>query len=132
MMSLIGARERGSHVNNILFVACGGAMGAGCRYVLTNFVKQKILTAFPYGTLGVNLLGCFLIGVFSSYFFKHTEIAKGYQLFLVTGVLGGFTTFSTFSLESVQLLMKEPFLGVMNIALSVLLGLGMVAIGLKI
>lgn len=65
-------------VPNIILVACGGAIGASFRYVLTTVLKEKMLSTFPYGTLVVNLLGCFLIGFVSNYFFKHTEIAKSY------------------------------------------------------
>lgn len=88
---------------NILFVALGGAIGAALRYVV------GLVVAFPVGTLVVNLLGSFAIGlVFAGLADKATDRTL---LFLMTGVLGGFTTFSAFSLDTLRL-MEDGRLGV--------------------
>lgn len=83
-----------------LWVALGGALGSVLRYGAQKLVPAQ---SFPYGTFGVNLAGCFLIGLLWA------QVQKGYigddgRLLLMTGLCGGFTTFSSFTLESMQLL----------------------------
>lgn len=83
-----------------LWVALGGGIGASARYGLSLAMP---VTSFPWPTLVANLLGCCAIGWLVSHFAQAHWFTAGGRLFLVTGVLGGFTTFSAFSLESVQL-----------------------------
>jgi len=89
-------------MNPILLVASGGAIGAVLRYVA---IQQVMLHPFPLGTMLVNIVGSLVIGVLMAKFAvqENTETAR---LFLVTGILGGFTTFSAFSWDALQLLQR--------------------------
>jgi len=89
-----------------LLVFIGGGIGSLCRYLLSNWIKGTIISAFPYGTFIVNVTGCFLIGFFLFYFSeeRYGPASLPWRLFLVTGICGGYTTFSSFSSENVLLL----------------------------
>ena len=89
---------------NILLVGAGGAAGSVLRYLC----QRSFNTQFPYGTLLVNILGCLAIGLLWGLFTRHTDEQK--RLLLVTGFCGGFTTFSSFTYEGVQMLMDKRFL----------------------
>jgi fluoride exporter len=96
-------------ITTILIVALGGAVGSVGRYLLqVYFVRQTTLT-FPLGTLLVNLSGCFLIGVFFALSTKYAWMTMEWRLFLMTGICGGYTTFSSFSLESINLLRQGHY-----------------------
>jgi CrcB protein len=84
-------------------IAVGGALGSIARYAMTLIVHQRTSAAFPVGTLAVNLIGCLLIGMFIQ-MRMHGGKSTAVDLFLTTGFCGGFTTFSTFSYETVDLL----------------------------
>ena len=108
---------------NILAVGLGGALGAVCRYLLGQVIP-KLGSGFPLATFAVNLLGCFAIGLVVGIAGRHTDIDPRLILFLQTGICGGFTTFSTFSLESLTLIEEGRLaIGILYIVLSVLLGL---------
>ena len=93
------------------------------RYLLSQFVQNKFLSAFPYGTLVVNIIGCFLIGIVFG-LSDRGNITLEWRLFLATGVLGGFTTFSAFSNETVSLLRDGQLWHAFTyIACSVVIGL---------
>src|SRR5690606_5887727 len=101
----------------------GSFIGGVLRYTLAQFIQTRSAIAFPFGTLGVNLIGCFLMGVIFALLAKG-DLAATWRPFLATGILGGFTTFSAFSVESVSLLQSEQYgHSVIYIAASVLLGL---------
>jgi CrcB protein len=87
---------------NILAIMTGGSIGAVCRHGMFLFVQRFAGQAFPAGTLAVNLLGSFLIG-FIWCLFDETHWSHEWRLFVFTGLLGGFTTFSTFTRETFQL-----------------------------
>lgn len=90
-----------------LLVALGGAIGSVARWAAVYLVSQQVGVGFPWGTLGVNVLGSFLIGLIAA--LARTAalgVTPDVRLFLVTGILGGFTTFSSFSLESLGLLQR--------------------------
>ena len=89
-------------MRNLLLAGAGSFIGGACRYWLSTFIQSKSTTGFPYGTLIVNLFGCLVIGVLYGMFEKIPVSAES-RLFVVTGMLGGFTTFSAFSVESFQL-----------------------------
>jgi CrcB protein len=116
-------------LTKILILAGGGALGTLARYALSGLSYRYLHPAFPYGTLIVNLLGSFLIGLLWGWWETH-NLNPGLRLFLFIGLLGSFTTFSTFALESFQLL-RDGFIraGLLNILLNNFLGLGLVIIG---
>ena len=111
----------------ILIVGVGSFAGGVLRYILSvGLSKLGRLWAFPIGIMVINILGCFLIGVLYGYFKSKATTDPVLPLLLMTGVLGGFTTFSTFSFETVQLLQQNEWL---KAALYVVgsVGLGVVA-----
>lgn len=112
-------------MQNIFLIGLGGFIGTILRYILSGLVQQNIKdVSFPYGTLTVNLLGCLVIG-FLSYLSENHGILPGMQRqFVFIGILGGFTTFSTFMNESVRLAAdSETLLTFLNIALHITFGL---------
>jgi CrcB protein len=86
-----------------LLVLAGGAAGSLARYVLSGFVQTRTAQLFPWGTLTVNLAGCFLAGLLWGLFEEGT-LAPQWRIFVFIGILGGFTTFSTYALETINLL----------------------------
>ena len=95
----------------ILIVGVGSFAGGVLRYILSvGLSKLGRLWAFPIGIMLINILGCFLIGVLYGYFKSKATTDPVLPLLLMTGVLGGFTTFSTFSFETVQLLQQNEWL----------------------
>lgn len=90
-------------VRSYLLVAVGSALGGVARVVLSGGIYRRWGAAFPWGTLAVNLVGCFLIGVFYSWAEIRLRLSPSARLFLMAGFCGGFTTFSTFALETSQL-----------------------------
>ena len=115
-----------------LAVAFGGALGATLRYYISIGIHARFGVVFPYGTLTVNLAGCFILGLTASFCLRHPEMPLPIKLFLITGLLGGLTTFSTFSLETFELLLNNTVFGFIYIALSLIGGLAMVALGMRI
>ncbi len=86
-------------MTNLLWVAAGGAIGASLRH-LANIAGLRVMgTAFPWGTLFVNIFGSLLMGFFIAWLTKRTGTSPEVRLFVATGILGGFTTFSAFSLD---------------------------------
>lgn len=97
-----------------LWVAAGGAIGAMSRFALMNVTSRLIGHGFPWGTLCVNILGCFIMGALIEYFALRTDLGSGLRqemrIFLQIGCLGGFTTFSAFSLDAVTLMREDRLL----------------------
>ena len=86
-----------------VWVALGGALGSVARLGLSHGIYRVVGAGFPYGTLAVNVLGSFAMGLVTAFFMRKFEDNQAAQFFLTTGVLGGFTTFSAFSLDVLKL-----------------------------
>ena len=108
-------------IKNILLVGLGGGIGSILRYAATLAINSKY---FPYATLCVNIIGSFIIGLVFDFAIKDETFANTWKLFLATGICGGFTTFSAFTLENMQLLQSGKIgMAFLYIALSVVLGI---------
>ena len=118
-------------IENLLFVGAGGFVGSTMRYALTLFVYRLApMARLPWGTLVVNATGCLAIGFVAGLIDAREILGPRARLFVMIGVLGGFTTFSTFSYETLHLLEDGQRGGAfINIALQLTLGLGAVAVG---
>ncbi len=111
-------------MTNYLLVAAGSALGGVIRYWLSNYVYNWLPAIFPFGTLTVNFLGSFIIGILIFGFDDRGLISAEVRLLLTVGFCGGFTTFSTFSLETVNLIRNSEYLlAALNIIASVALTL---------
>ena len=95
---------------NILWVGIGGALGSIIRYLVQKHLTQAYPLSFPLSTFIVNVSGCFLIGLFFGLADKHQYFTPAVRLLMMTGFCGGFTTFSAFTLEGMQLLNEQRFL----------------------
>lgn len=114
----------------LLIVGAGSFIGGAMRYLLSTFMKNICGQGFPWGTLAVNLLGCFLFGIVFAIFSKNSSADNTLYLLLTTGVCGGFTTFSTFANESVQMLQHGNISGFIGyVATSVIAGFLLLAFG---
>ena len=117
-------------MQQVLLIAVGGSLGAVARYGLSTFVYHATTETFPWGTLVVNLTGSFLIGVFIE-LFDTSIIPSEWRSFITIGFLGAYTTFSTYSLETVNLLRDgELRLATFNVVGSNLLGIIFVVFGI--
>lgn len=93
----------------IILVAIGGGLGSVCRFLISTAMTKFTLTSrwvgtsFPLATFFINILGCFLVGLISAYFNGHSNLSPNLKLLLIMGFCGGFTTFSTFAFEEVNL-----------------------------
>ena|SRR5262245_35866664 len=107
-----------------LIVFLGGGLGAALRHGVNILAARVLGIQFPFGTLSVNVLGCLLMGVFAAYFAFKGEAAQPWRLFLTTGILGGFTTFSAFSLDAALLYERgDLHLATLYVIASVLLSI---------
>src|SRR6188472_1811736 len=114
----------------ILIIGLGGFLGSVARYVTAKFVDDKLSPTFPYGTLTVNILGSFLLGLIYVIALRKIGLSENGRLFLGVGFCGGFTTFSAFALENFGL-MQEKLVAtsVLYISLSVVGGILALAAG---
>ena len=111
-------------MNAILAIAVGGGLGAVARHLLNTVMAHAFGTGFPYGIMLINVLGSVAMGGLIGLFAFRVDVAPIYKLFLTTGVLGGFTTFSTFSLDSVLLIERGAYgLAMLYIGLSLVLSI---------
>lgn len=108
--------------HSLLLVGTGSFIGGIFRFLLSKCVSSQISSAFPVGTFAVNIAGCFLIGIF--YGLSEHGLSAGARLFLTVGLCGGFTTFSTFASEGLQLFRSgNVFTAALYAALSVFIGI---------
>ncbi|HET7731958.1 MAG TPA: fluoride efflux transporter CrcB [Usitatibacter sp.] len=112
-------------VKDILIVALGGAVGSVARYKLSGLVLHHTVDwRFPLGTFTVNVAGCLIAGILAGLAERHDLLTADARLLLFTGLLGGFTTFSAFGVETMYLLKRgEPMVAGLNVVLSVVAGL---------
>ena len=116
----------------VLLVGLGSFIGGISRYLVTLFVQNKILSTFPYGTMAVNIIGCFLIGTIYA-LSERGNWNPEWRIFLATGIMGGFTTFSSFSNETVSMLRDAEYWPAFTyVALSVIIGLAATFAGISI
>ncbi len=109
---------------NYILISAGAAIGGALRYGISSFIQRNLSIIFPYGTLAVNVLGSFILGIFMFYFNDKELIGNELRLFLTVGLCGGFTTFSTFSYETLMLFRdSEIGLAFYNITLNLVLSL---------
>ncbi|NLT95387.1 MAG: fluoride efflux transporter CrcB [Clostridia bacterium] len=117
-------------MQQILYVGIGGFIGASLRYIISMNAIKIWGPHFPYGTLIVNVIGGILIGLTMELSLTTNLISPDLRLFLTAGILGGLTTFSTFSHETISLFFNNNYgLGILNICLNLFLSLGGVVLG---
>jgi CrcB protein len=121
-------------MKGLLLVALGGAVGSMARYKLSGYVLHHTVDwRFPAGTFAVNVVGCLVAGVLAGLADKHDFFTPEARLLLFTGVLGGFTTFSAFGLETMFLLKRgDVLVAGANVALSVVAGLAALWLGISL
>lgn len=113
-------------IKNLVLVGLGGMIGSAFRYLAVHFIQHE---RFPYATLTVNIIGSFLIGAIMAVASKQESFGN-WRLFLATGICGGFTTFSAFAWENMQLLSQERYLGfAVYTGATLVIGLGAVTLG---
>ncbi len=113
-----------------LVIGIGGFLGANTRYLVAGWAARRFGATFPYGTFIINISGSFILGFFMAFLRDRAFIHPNYRLFFAIGFLGAYTTFSTFTYESLRLLQDGSILlGVINILSSIIIGLVGVFIG---
>jgi len=119
---------------NLVYVGVGGFLGSIGRYLLAGTVYQIFPNLnFPIGTAVVNILGCFLIGFITGLVEVRNLLGPELRIFILIGMLGGFTTFSTFGFETFALLRDGAFLAVLaNVLIQVILGISAVWLGFNL
>lgn len=116
--------QKDGMVATILFVALGATIGASLRYAVALWAAAHLGATFPYGTLLVNVIGSFILGLFLTIVTERLAISTEWRLVIATGFCGSLTTFSTFSYETVQLLTEGSYLaGALNIGANVVLSI---------
>ena len=116
------------YIAHMLWVGAGGFLGSVTRFAVGELANRLFpLTAFPYGTLTVNVMGCFLMGLLTGLADTHQLMGPNLRLFLTIGFLGGFTTFSAFGYETILLANNtQTFKAIINVGLHLFLGLAAV------
>ena len=118
-------------MTNVLLVGVGGFIGSALRYLVSGYVQQSTKSIdFPYGTLAVNVIGCFVIGFLAQLAETRGAFTSESRLFVFVGILGGFTTFSSFGNETLNLARDSQMMNALaNVAANVILGLFAVWLG---
>lgn len=94
-------------MRHLILVGLGGGLGSMARYLCQRWISIPVSAGFPWGTFAVNISGCLLIGIFWGLSFRSFESNESWKLFLMTGICGGFTTFSAFTLEGIGLIREQ-------------------------
>ena len=117
-------------LKNFLLVGLGGCLGSMLRYAVSHIFRSN---HFPLATLVVNIIGSLIIGVIIGMSIKDLNFSQGWKLFLVTGICGGFTTFSAFSAENLQMLQNGKYLlSITYICSSIIMGIAAAWLGFKL
>ena len=107
----------------LLLIGLGSFLGGIGRYLLTIYIQNRFFSSLSYGTIIVNIIGCFLIGIIFG-IAERGNISSEWRFFLATGILGGFTTFSSFSYETISLFREQQYwFAFFNVGMSIFLGL---------
>jgi CrcB protein len=130
--NLYGGSMQRIFLTQFMLVGFGGFIGSGLRFTLQSWVQRTAtFTHFPLGTLSVNVLGCLLIGYLGGLAEHRQALDASMRLFLLVGVLGGFTTFSTFAYESLLMAQTSQFFGMLlNVLLQVTIGFSAAWVGM--
>ncbi len=108
--------------SHLLIIGLGGAIGAILRFISSNLIHSIAGRGFPYGTLSVNVVGSFIMGLLYVFLLERSGLSEQWRLFLLVGLLGALTTFSTFSIETLNLIEnRELIKAVLNVLLNVVL-----------
>lgn len=120
-------------IKNLILVAIGGASGSVLRYLIHWIVSKRSVSFFPYQTFIVNIVGCLLIGLLVGYLSRIQSENETLKLLLITGFCGGFTTFSAFGLENINMIQNQNYqLAIIYTSLSLILGILAVSLGIFI
>jgi CrcB protein len=116
---------------NVLLVGVGGFVGSIARYLVAVLFANQMSSVFPFATLAVNIVGCFVIGILFALSDRGNILSPEWRVLLTTGFCGGFTTFSTFSYESLRLIQDGEYLYVaLYVLASVVIGLAATYVGI--
>lgn len=117
----------------VILVAVGGAIGSTARYLVSTWAATRYGAEFPYGTLIVNITGCFVIGTFLTLATERLDISPYWRVFITVGIVGGMTTFSSFSYETIHLLQEADMLRAFyNVGLNILVGFSATWLGVVV
>lgn len=120
-------------IRSLLLVGLGGAVGSMARYFISRVISTRYTLSFPLATFIINIVGCFLIGLLFGYVQKNNSQQSDQWLILATGFCGGFTTFSAFALENVNLLKGQlNITALLYIAASVIVGILLCRLGITL
>ncbi len=118
-------------MSRFLWICLGGAVGTGARYLMSDWSLRNLGPGFPWGTLAVNVIGSFLLGVLMQIALATALLSPTLRLTLTTGVMGGFTTYSTFNYETLRYLQQGDWVGAgTNVAVTLVVCLVAGALGL--
>ena len=115
----------------LFYVGLGSCTGGICRYLTQQYIQKNYPSSFPFGTLAVNVVGCFIIGIVYGLSLKGNFLSPQMRVLLISGFCGGYTTFSSFAYENISLIQDgEMFYTFLYIAFSIIIGFGSAYLGI--
>ena len=122
-----------NYLSNYIWIALGAVVGASARYFLSTLIARDFVSAFPYGTLLINLTGCFLLGLIGQFTLNRMVISPDWRVAIAVGFFGGYTTFSSFGWETAKMLEDGEWLRASTyVAASVAAGLLLSVAGIRL